>query len=139
MATEAVTAQRVREALELFGTQSEKALEALGSMYAETATFQDPLQKLVGRSALLAMNRRLAQRYKTMRFEVSRAAQAGDEIFLTWTMELCSSVRFEGATHLELQDGLIVRHRDYWDVLGGFVDSIPVARVLYHAILKRFA
>ncbi|MGC4115446.1 MAG: nuclear transport factor 2 family protein [Myxococcales bacterium] len=139
MATEAVTASKVRQALEQFGTQSEKALTALEAMYAESVVFQDPLQRVVGKGEVLAMNRRLAQRYKTLRFDVSRAVQAGDEIFLTWTMELCAPVKYEGTTHLELQDGLIVRHRDYWDLLGSFVDSIPVARVLYHSILKRFA
>jgi len=139
MATEAVTAGRVREAMELFGKQPERALEALEAMYAETVTFQDPLQRLAGKGEVMAMNRRLARRYRTRRFEVSRAAQAGDEIFLTWRTELCAPVQFEGSTHLELQDGLIVRHRDYWDLLGGFVDSIPVARVLYHSLLKRFA
>jgi len=139
MTTQAVTADRVKEALESLGQQPETALQALGQMYADGVTFEDPLQKLQGKPAVMAMNRRLLQRYRTLRFHVAQAFQSGDQIFLTWTMQMCASTQFEGSTHLQLQDGLIVRHRDYWDLLGGFVDSIPVARVLYHAILKRFA
>lgn len=137
------TAQRVREVMEMFGTRSDAALAELERLYAEDVAFQDPLQRLLGKAAVMGMNRRLVRRYKNLSFKIHEAVQSGDEIFLTWTMELPPMIgptlRFDGSTHLRVRDGTIVLHRDYWDLLSGFMDSIPLAGAVYHAIASKFA
>jgi limonene-1,2-epoxide hydrolase len=89
------------------------------------------------------MNRRIVTRARHIAFDVQEAEGAGGSLFLTWTMEYRAKVGpmlvFEGVTHFRIRGGLIVEHRDYWDLLSSVVATVPGLRSLYAALTPHLA
>jgi limonene-1,2-epoxide hydrolase len=137
------TPENVARVLEAFGDDAEAALAALEPMYHPDVRFADPIQTLHGRDAFMAMNRRLLRRARRLSFDVHHHAGGDDVVLLTWTMTYAPSLgpelRFEGSTCLILEDGLVVDHRDYWDLAGSLADAVPVARAVYHRLVGLLA
>jgi limonene-1,2-epoxide hydrolase len=130
-----LTAARLRE-LFASGPFDEAAIEALVPYYTDDVVFTDPIQTVYGRDAFVAMNRRLLSRAREIRFTVNDMAQEGDQVFLTWTMVMRAklpspALRVAGVTHCTLRDGRVSRHRDYWDLLGSVMESVPFAGAVY--------
>ena len=129
---------------ELFasGPFDETTISRLDPYYAADVVFTDPLQTVRGRSAFMAMNRRLISRARSIRFDVVDRAQDGDQLFVTWVMVMrpklpAPTLRIEGVTHCILRDGLVAVHRDYWDLLGSVMDTIPIVGGLYRRAVAR--
>lgn len=120
-----------------------KAVEELMNLYDEGVVFADPLQRLEGRAALVAMNLRLVRRARELRVRVGDRLVAGDQAFLTWEMDyryrLGPAITVSGVSHLRLRDAKIVEHRDYWDALSSVAGAVPGARRIYKALAARVA
>lgn len=123
--------------------EGDGAVSELIDAYDDEVVFQDPLQRVEGREALAEMNRRLLRRARVLRVTVNEGVAAGDQIFLTWTMEyayrLSPTLTLEGASHLRVRDGKIVYHRDYWDLASSLIGKVPGVRRLYGALTARMA
>lgn len=134
---------RLATAMEQLEQDPAAALEKLDALYAETMTFTDPLQTISGRTAFIAMNRRLINRFRKLRIQVLDTAESERGIFLLWRMEAATrfgaNLTIEGITHCRVENGLIVDQRDYWDLLGSALASIPVAGSVYRRFTKMFA
>lgn len=118
------------------------AIDRVAPYYTEDVVFIDPIQTVRGRDAFLEMNKRLIARSKEIRFDVHEVTLAGDHLFATWTMHLrmkgpAPAMRVEGVTHCVLREGRVARHRDYWDLLGSTMASIPLAGVAYKALVAK--
>lgn len=109
--------------------------------YHPDVRFQDPIQQVQGREAFVEMSEKLVRRCRELRARVNDAAQTGDVIFLQWTMEM----RFgpsplsiiEGATRLRLdEDGRVIEHRDYFDLWGDTLGSMPGIGPLYRRFVE---
>jgi SnoaL-like protein len=135
--------EAMKPILEDFHLDAEKALAALRPLYRDDVAFQDPLQKLQGWDAFAEMNRRLFRRMRRLRFRVADLAGDDDQGFLIWSLEVDprgfpGSYRFDGTTHLRLKEQKVAYQRDYWDLLGGVMGSLPVAPV-YRRLVARLA
>jgi hypothetical protein len=139
--TERVSVAKVSEALQLLNQQGASAIPRLLELYHENVVFQDPIQIVHGREAFARVNERMYARAKKITFLLSHAALAGDDLFLTWEMvfepKLGPTLRIPGATHLRLSQGLVISHRDYWDLFSSLVETLPVVRAAYRAIVRR--
>ena len=138
-----VTAESIQKIMEGLRPDAPERLEELAACYDAEVRFKDPLQTLHGRAEFIEMNRRLLRRSRKLRFEVSHALQSGELIFLDWTLDLAPklgpSMTFAGATRMRLQSGLVIDHRDYWDLAGGVIGAVPGLRSLYRAALSAIA
>lgn len=136
-----LTPERIRE---IFSTSpfDEAAVDRVAPYYADDAVFSDPIQTLHGRDAFVEMNKRLLERVRELRFDV-RALVADDEhILLVWTMHVAMKtpakvLSIDGVTHCRLRDGLIVEHRDYWDLVGSIMDATPIAGDIYRWFVSK--
>jgi len=104
--------------------------------YHPQVRFRDPIQALEGRQAFIEMSQRLVSRCSELRARVNDAAQTGRVIFLQWTMEMklgpTPLTSIEGCTKLTLDEqGLVVEHRDYFDLWGDSLGSTPGIGKLY--------
>jgi steroid Delta-isomerase len=137
-----VSVAEVSRILQTLEASNEAALSQLEALYHPEVEFIDPIQKLRGRDAFVAMNRKLFGNAKLVRFEVHHAAETEGAMFLSWTMHYAKSVgptlRFEGVTQLELRDGLIARHRDYWDLIEGALSFAPQIGSVYRKLASAF-
>ena len=133
-----VLAEALRDICVSFEHDGDDAIARLAELYDPDVVFRDPLQTLRGRDAFIAMNRRILTRAKRLSFEVSSVAAGDGSVFLAWTMlyepKLGPTISFEGATHARTRDGLIIEHRDYWDLLSSLAASVPILRRVYAAM-----
>jgi hypothetical protein len=128
----------------LFATyhlRREKAVDDMAPLYAADVRFVDPFQDITGRDAFIRMNRKLVHRLEEMRFD--DLALAGDEphFMISWTStirpKLGPAVVAPGVSEFRTRDGLVVYHRDHWDVLSALAGSIPGVGLVYRRITER--
>lgn len=135
--------ERLIEVFTSLDAQDRDCVEQLRPLYAPTVRFQDPLQTLLGVEEFLAMNRRLLSRSRELRFVLEARAFEGSRGFLTWKMilvpKLGPRVVVAGVTHVLLRDGLVLEHRDYWDLAELFASAIPGGRTALRWALKPLA
>jgi len=104
--------------------------------YHPDCRFQDSIQAFQGKGKFIEMCERLGKRCQEIYMDVHAVAGSGKLFFVEWTM----SMRFKmspltplkGATKVEVDDdGLIVHHRDYYDLWGDSMDAMPVVGKMY--------
>jgi limonene-1,2-epoxide hydrolase len=123
-------ALRIIEALESIQhgvAQVDRAAE----VYEDDVVFRDPIHTCRGKAALRAMTRRYVEGAREIGFEIDRSSvvESDGSMYFTWigtfAARIGPTVRVEGATHLRLRGERIADHRDYFDVLGAVVSSLP--------------
>jgi hypothetical protein len=131
-----MTADLARELFDRMSAEEPADFSLIEQYYHPDVRFQDPIQKVVGRDAFVEMSERLVRRCKELRSKANDVAQTGDVIFIQWTMEM----RFgsaplsiiEGVTRLRLDEhARVIEHRDYFDLWGDTLESIPGVGRLY--------
>lgn len=129
-------------ALETFNRDGRDGLKALEPLYASSVRFQDPIQTTHGWDEFEHMMKRLLKMGDDLRFDVHHSAATGDQVFLTWTMVMKHRqtklrLAIDGVTHCQLEDGKVVNHRDYWDLLGSLMGSVPALAPGYRALIAK--
>jgi ketosteroid isomerase-like protein len=136
-------ARKLRSIFESYGRPGagEESLGLMAEIYGDDVFFQDPLQTLNGKEALLAMSKRFLQRAKEMRTEIHEVQAKGSSIFVVWTITYVPrtgpTLVLDGTSHAQVRDGKIVYHRDYWDLLGSVLGSLPWVAPLYKKIVAK--
>lgn len=137
------TAARLRHAFEALDQRKLAGLDDFAAIYHDDVYFEDPMQRLHGKPALLDAMRRLFARMRDLDLRLESVLVTGDEAYLTWTMRLHPrlgpSIHLEGVTHLRLSGDLVIYHRDYWDLLSSLAESSPLLGLAYRAVMKRLA
>jgi limonene-1,2-epoxide hydrolase len=139
---EALTLDRARQLFtDTFRDGSDLSL--VKSYYHPDVRFRDAIQEVNGRDAFLDMTRRFLQRSKDLDVQVRDAAQAGNVIFMEWTMRLRMGVgplsTFAGTSKLVLDgQGKVIEHRDYFDLWGDTLGALPGVGKVYRRLMKRF-
>ncbi len=70
------------------------------------------------------------------------AAQKGDVIFVEWSMDMRARKSLpvmtnHGVSKLRLdEDGLVVDHRDYFDLWGDMIDAFPRVSKVYRKLVS---
>jgi limonene-1,2-epoxide hydrolase len=109
--------------------------------YHPDVLFRDAIQEVRGRDAVVEMLLRFAQRCKELRVHVHNVVQDGPVIFVEWRMEIVVNPRLpmlwnDGCTRLLVgDDGLVIDHRDYFDLWGDMIDAFPRASKVYRKIV----
>ncbi len=110
--------------------------------YHPDVRFRDAIQEVRGRDAVIEMMLRFPQRCHELRNIVHEAVQVGDLIFVEWTTEMrfrprLPIARNNGTSKLKLDaDGLVVEHRDYFDLWGDMIETFPKVNKVYRSIIK---
>jgi len=133
-------AKRLVDLLERFSAEiDEELLSDLEALYDPEVVFSDPIQTIHGREAFTAMNRKLVSRARSCRFQVTAWATRGEQIFLAWTLDYVPrrgpALSFDGTSLLDLRDGLVISHRDYWDLAGSMLDAVPGVGSIYRRLV----
>lgn len=123
----------VRRLATWFNQLEPAALAQLEGYYAADARFKDPFNDVTGPEAIRQVFEHMYRTLEQPHFVVTGAVCQGDEAFLTWDFRfrfkrfnpaLEQTVR--GTTHLRFDAaGLVVWHRDYWDVAEELYEKIP--------------
>ena len=131
------------ERLIAFYESMNDGLDALGridSIYAPRVHYIDPIQVHHGRAGIRSAFERMFGRYKV---QLSDITMLGDERYVlgTWVMTLQPKIgprlRIEGAAAFFLEDGLVVRQVDYWDLLGAGLGTLPSIAPIYRWLVGK--
>ncbi|WP_437775138.1 nuclear transport factor 2 family protein [Sorangium sp. So ce1097] len=138
-----VTAEAIKNVFAAFERSEAEVLALLAELYHPEVEFRDPIQEVRGRDAFIEANRRLIRRAQRICFVVHDVVESGDRIVATWRFSLLTRVgpelQAEAMSYMALRDGLIVRHRDYWDPAGAVLVKIPGVSALYRKLLGTLA
>ena len=110
--------------------------------YHEEIVFQDPIQKVMGKTDFMAMCSRLTERCEELKMDISSIAAGNNEIFMEWKMTMIfrktPSTPIFGCTKLTLgPDGRITHQRDYYDLWGDIFKNVPVMKKIYPRFMRR--
>ena len=90
-----------------------------------------------GRAGLRRVFAHMFETVKAPRFVVDEALVEGDRCFLSWDFHAGDFV-IRGASHLHFDAaGLVVTHRDYWDVAEELYEKLPVLGALMRLLKRR--
>lgn len=119
------------------------AVDGLVPLYDPAMVFRDPIQTVRGREAFLAMNRRLLRRMRRLHWEIAAVHGSDDEVFVEWRM-LCAlrlgpTLDVSGVTRARARGGVIVDHRDYWDLGEMLASALPGGQRVLAVLRAPFA
>lgn len=115
-------------------------MSRIDSIYAPGICYVDPIQTRHGRAGIRSSFERMFTRY---RVRLSDITMLGDErrVLGTWVMTLQPKIGptlpINGAAAFVLEDGLVVRQDDYWDLLGAGVASSPSLQPIYRWVVGK--
>ena len=111
------------------------------AVYAEDVHFIDPTQEKKGVEAYISAQDGLIRRCDDVFLETSNISVTGNLAFVEWRMGLkIKGVEFiyPGTTRLVFgENGLIVKHRDYFDFVGPTLGPVPILGPVVRWIYKR--
>jgi len=118
-------------------------LPTIGTVYAQNATFKDQFNDVVGLERIRQVYQHMFDNLDAPRFVVDSVIGDGDQGCLIWRLECAFKGRpitVHGSTHLVLNDnGLIAKHRDYWDTSEEVFERIPVLGSILRMLKRRMA
>lgn len=120
--------------------------ELVGQFYDENVVFQDPVGKIQGRENLTDYYLHLYKNIKSIRFEIKKKIQQGDELVAFWKMFMKfpglnygNEVTVEGVSQFKFKDGKAIYHRDYFDLGEMVYEQIPVFGKIIKTMKSRMA
>jgi hypothetical protein len=139
-----------RDALERFGDVFNQLnasnLELVETIYAQDIHFVDPINEVKGLERLRAYYANIYDGVKSCRFEwLGDGAIQDDQATLEWIMHW-EHERFQKGKVLSLpgvsilrflDDGKVIRHRDYYDMGGFLYERVPLLGFAIRKIKKR--
>ena len=134
---------RFKEIADWFQALSPEALETAGDIYASDAVFIDPFNHLTGLKAVRAVYQHMFDTLEQPRFIVTQTVADERNAFMTWDFLFQArgqEMKISGCTQFELDhDGLIVLHRDYWDVAQQVYEKIPVLGAVLRMLRRKLS
>ncbi|GAA4898524.1 nuclear transport factor 2 family protein [Ferrimonas pelagia] len=119
--------------IEIYQQLDRDNLALLAQIYHPLIRFEDPAHRIEG---LPALERYFAQLYAEIlscRFEIHQQMSDDDQAFVQWTMHFAHPRLAQGRmrtvagiTRLTFADGLIISHRDYFDLGEMLYEAVPL-------------
>lgn len=123
--------QLVEQIMQVYREFSPSSLAALPDVYAEDATFIDPVHTLEGLPSIRRYFEAMAKGLDTCHFDFSDVDVNGERAFLTWKMVFQHRrlgnkvIEVDGLSTLRF-DEKVKFHRDYYDLGEMLYEHVPV-------------
>jgi steroid delta-isomerase len=134
---------RFDELGEWFATLTPLTLQNIDKIYAETATFRDPFNQVVGIASIQRIYQHMFEQLGEPRFVITAKLIESAGAFMTWQFLFTlhdKAYKIEGGTHFNLDEqGLIVLHRDYWDAAQELYEKLPVLGAVLRLLRKKLS
>lgn len=116
-----------------YETLDAEAVHRVPAVYAADASFKDPFNEVAGHAAIVRIFRHMFVQVHEPRFVVTSSVLQGSQAFLCWEFHFRMKRLVDGpqcirgATHLHFgPNGLVTRHRDYWDAAEELYEKLPL-------------
>lgn len=118
---------------EVYSELGTSNLDSLSAIYHSEVEFIDPMHRVSGRDSLLAYFKRSYQNVISCQFIITNVIATNDQAAVYWKMTFSHKklnrqqpISIEGHSCLEEKEGLVVYHRDYFDVGAMVYQHIPL-------------
>jgi hypothetical protein len=119
----------------------------MAEFYTEDAWFKDPFNEVRGVAEIGRIFAHMFEQVDSPRFIVREVLAQGETALLTWDFEFgfrapmrAGVQRIHGCSLLHFApDGLVIRHRDYWDAAQELYEKMPVIGGLMRWLRRRAA
>lgn len=139
-------APRISQFLDFYNALSSANMQQLADIYHAEVVFIDPVHEIHGRKALGQYFTHAYARLQHCEFIAHDSMEQGEQGFLSWRMQFChtairkgKTIVVEGCSVLRWQDGLIIYHRDYYDLNEMVYQHLPVIGWLTTKVKQRMA
>lgn len=112
---------------------SPSSIDQLTLLYSEDASFKDPFQEVIGRSAIKTIFLKMYTQLQTPQFIVQDILIKDHTACFLWEFKFqlkqwnTSPKSFTGLSWLEFNhDHLVSSHRDFWDPAEGLYEHLPL-------------
>ena len=122
-----------------FENLDEHNIDKLLACMSEKIIFIDPFNELVGKDKVELLLRYMFKKLKNPKFKVMYKIIKRKEKIIKWQFScefLKKKIEFFGLSELEVENGLIIRHEDFWDSGRNFYCNIPILGQLFKLIHK---
>ncbi len=114
----------------IYNSQEKPDWSGIIPYYDEKIQFRDSIQEIHGKKEFIEMTERLVRRSQNLKIKIINISMKGKIIFFEWEMTLSfnnlPNSKIFGASRLTLSEkGKIIKQRDYYDLWGDVMDSIP--------------
>jgi limonene-1,2-epoxide hydrolase len=124
----------------LTGSSLEAYLGCMASVFGDSVHYIDPVHELRGKEAVILMLRKYVPRLKNEPFEFELIQDGEKDVVWKWVLNM--RIRFtpfrftiHGLVHAEVEQGKIVRQREYYDPMES-IGVIPILGWVYKLMLK---
>ena len=126
-----------------FTSLNRSAIDSIESKYDSEVFFKDPFNEIHGVEGVRKLYLDMFDHLQEPHFIFQEILESDDQVFVVWDFlfkikgkKLC----IHGSSHLKFnQKGLIFYHRDYWDVGEELLLKIPLLKIFYGFLKRRFS
>ncbi|RZQ54867.1 transcriptional regulator [Pseudoalteromonas phenolica] len=136
----------ISDFLKLYNQLDKSNLELLNEVYADNIIFEDPLHRIEGLPALTDYFANMYENLNQGQFEIHTSFEQDDQASVYWVMTFShkkikqgQSLKVNGNTYLEFENGKVVYHRDYFDAGEMIYQHLPVFGTVINLIKRRTA
>jgi len=126
---------------QLFNELDKGNLQRLQEVYSEDIRFQDPFSRVEGLDALTEYFAGAYSNVISCRFRFGEPVVQQGHCTIPWVMELRHKrlrkgdlVQVDGISHLDIRDGRVCYHRDYFDAGQLLYENLPILGSLIRRI-----
>jgi hypothetical protein len=123
-----------------FQQMTADSVNRVAELYAEKASFRDPVNEVLGAKAIEAVMADLFHQLKNIRIVVREMLGDDRTGCLLWTMHYDfrgKSRSLPGVSHFRFNDqGLVINQEDYWDASFVLYGEFPILGFLMRAIKR---
>ena len=131
--------QALQKYLSHFESLQENKIDELLSSVSENFIFEDPFQKIEGKSKFKGLLKKMFKRLKKPKFKIIMVYEHKRVNVVKWNFScefLKKKILFSGMSEIYIKEKLITKHVDYWDSGRNFYSHLPVIGSIFKAIHK---
>ena len=105
----------------------------VAALYAEDIYFEDPMQGIQGKTALMSHIDGTFSNINNFSFKSHKTLAGDTDVFISWTQIFThkklaggKTIRVEGSTYLKTRNGKIYYQRDYFDLGAVVYENLPI-------------
>ncbi|MCU4674632.1 nuclear transport factor 2 family protein [Catenovulum sp. 2E275] len=119
--------------MQVYQSLNSHTVDLLEQVYHPEIEFVDPIHRLNGIENMKAYFAAMYKNTISCEFTLLEFDQVNQTIYLSWQMQLQHKkigsgkhINVQGISHLKTRQGLIIYHRDYFDLTQMIFDHLPV-------------
>jgi ketosteroid isomerase-like protein len=136
----------ISDFLKLYNQLDKSNLELLAHVYGDNIVFEDPLHKIEGLPALTDYFANMYENLNQGQFDIHTSFEQNNKASVYWVMTFShkkikqgQTLKVNGNTYLEFENGKVIYHRDYFDAGEMIYQHLPVFSTVINLIKRRTA